>query len=167
MLIFNGSCEFFDGNWQLLMENVNCLMENINVWWKILISDGKFQFCLRKMLIFVDKLKRNCQKGPKPCSNDARRNLLSNDVDESFWDALWLELWPFEVLITVFLHFSFFRRVFVIATIFNRCTVQFAIIITNRQLLRRLVAWVMAIFVFSWKGLWKIRRQHTCMPSQS
>ena len=48
-------------------------------------------------------------KGPKPCSNDVRRNLLSNDVDESFWDALWLELWPFEVLTLVFLHFSFFH----------------------------------------------------------
>ena len=47
--------------------------------------------------------------GLKPCSNDARRNLLSNDVDESFWDALWLELWTFEVLTCVFLHFSFFQ----------------------------------------------------------
>ena len=75
----------------------------------MLIFDGKCQFCLWKMLIFVDKLKRNCQKGPKPCSNDARRNLLSNDVDESFWDALWLELWPFEVLTCVLLHFSFFQ----------------------------------------------------------
>ena len=47
--------------------------------------------------------------GLKPCSNDARRNLLSNDVDESFWDALWLELWMFEVLSAVFLHFPSFQ----------------------------------------------------------
>ena len=33
----------------------------------------------------------------------------------------------------------------------NRYVVQFAIIITNRQLLRRLVARFMAILVFSWK----------------
>ena len=28
-------------------------------------------------------------------SNEARRNLLSNERLESFWDALWLELGPF------------------------------------------------------------------------
>ena len=90
-------------------------------------------------------------QGLKPCSNDAPHNLLSNDVDESFWDALWLELWPFEVLTTVFFSLSF-RWVFVIATMFNRCVAQFAIIITNRQLLKRLVARAMASFVFSWKA---------------
>ena len=31
---------------------------------------------------------------PMP-SNEARRNLLQNEPIESFWDALWLELWPF------------------------------------------------------------------------
>ena len=31
---------------------------------------------------------------PMP-SNEARRNLLSNERLESFWDGLWLELWPF------------------------------------------------------------------------
>ena len=35
--------------------------------------------------------------------------MLSNDVDGGFWGALWLELWPFEVLTCVFLHFSFFQ----------------------------------------------------------
>ena len=30
-------------------------------------------------------------------------------MDESFWDALWLGLWTFEVLTPVFLHFSFFQ----------------------------------------------------------
>ena len=44
-----------------------------------------------------------------PRSNDARRNLLSNEPVESFWGALWLELWPFEVLTIVFLHFSSFQ----------------------------------------------------------
>ena len=28
-------------------------------------------------------------------SNEARRNLLSNERLDTFWDALWLELWPF------------------------------------------------------------------------
>ena len=28
-------------------------------------------------------------------SNEARRNLLSNERLDAFWDALWLELWPF------------------------------------------------------------------------
>ena len=46
---------------------------------------------------------------PSACSNDAQRNLLSNDVDESLWDALWLELWPFEVLTIDFVHFRFFQ----------------------------------------------------------
>ena len=27
--------------------------------------------------------------------NDSPRNLLPNRAIESFWDALWLELWPF------------------------------------------------------------------------
>ena len=27
--------------------------------------------------------------------NDRELNLLSNGAVESFWDALWLELWPF------------------------------------------------------------------------
>ena len=27
--------------------------------------------------------------------NDSPRNLLPNHAIESFWDALWLELWPF------------------------------------------------------------------------
>ena len=27
--------------------------------------------------------------------NEARRNLLSNERLDTFWDALWLELWPF------------------------------------------------------------------------
>ena len=31
---------------------------------------------------------------PMP-SNEARRNLLSNERLDTFWDALWLELWPF------------------------------------------------------------------------
>ena len=31
-------------------------------------------------------------------SNEARRNLLPNEPIESFWDALWLELWPFLVI---------------------------------------------------------------------
>ena len=31
---------------------------------------------------------------PMP-SNDARRNLLSNERLDTFWDALWLELWLF------------------------------------------------------------------------
>ena len=30
---------------------------------------------------------------PMP-SNEALRNLLSNDRLDTFWDALWLELWP-------------------------------------------------------------------------
>ena len=28
-------------------------------------------------------------------SNEVQRNLLPNEPIESFWDALWLELWPF------------------------------------------------------------------------
>ena len=28
-------------------------------------------------------------------SNEARHNLLSNERLDTFWDALWLELWPF------------------------------------------------------------------------
>ena len=31
---------------------------------------------------------------PMP-SNEARHNLLSNERLDTFWDALWLELWPF------------------------------------------------------------------------
>ena len=39
---------------------------------------------------------------PMP-SNEARRNLLSNERRDTFWDALWLELWPFlYYLATVF-----------------------------------------------------------------
>ena len=45
---------------------------------------------------------------PMP-SNEARRNLLSNRAVEGFWDALWLELWPFEVLTYAFLYFSLFQ----------------------------------------------------------
>ena len=30
---------------------------------------------------------------PMP-SNEARRNLLSNEHLDTFWEALWLELWP-------------------------------------------------------------------------
>ena len=29
------------------------------------------------------------------CKNAAQRNLLQNEHFESFWDTLWLELWPF------------------------------------------------------------------------
>ena len=39
---------------------------------------------------------------PMP-SNEARRNLLSNERLESFWDALWLELWPFLLLLLLLL----------------------------------------------------------------
>ena len=35
-------------------------------------------------------------------SNDRDGNLLSNEGLESFWDALWLELWPFLFLTLVF-----------------------------------------------------------------
>ena len=33
--------------------------------------------------------------GPQLSKNDSPRNLLPNRAIESFWDALWLELWPF------------------------------------------------------------------------
>ena len=32
---------------------------------------------------------------PQLSKNDSPRNLLPNRAIESFWDALWLELWPF------------------------------------------------------------------------
>ena len=35
---------------------------------------------------------------PMP-SNEALRNLLSNERLDTFWDALWLELWPFLYLL--------------------------------------------------------------------
>ena len=48
---------------------------------------------------------------PMP-SNEARRNLLQNEPIESFWDALWLELWPFLYLLQnlVELHADAFKR---------------------------------------------------------
>ena len=32
---------------------------------------------------------------PQSSKNDTPRNLLPKPAIESFWDALWLELWPF------------------------------------------------------------------------
>ena len=69
---------------------------------------GKVNFFMENF-DFYKKSGEKLSKGPKPCSNGARHNLLSNDVDESFWDALWLELWPFEVLTIVILHSYFFQ----------------------------------------------------------
>ena len=48
-----------------------------------------------------------------------------------------------------FFRFPRFRWVFVTATKSNRCVAQFAIILTNRQLLRRLVARVMTNLLFN------------------
>ena len=56
-----------------------------------------------------------------------------------------LKFWPL-----FFFMFLRFRWVFLTATRLKRCVVQFATIITNRHVLRRLVARAMAIFVFLW-----------------
>ena len=107
-------------------------------------------YFLLKMLIFVDKLKGQnhvqtmhgtiCYRmmwtraSGTPCGSSYGR----------------LKFW-----LLFFLIFLSFKWVFVIATIFNRCMVQFPIIITNRQLLPRLVAGIMAIIICSRKGLSK------------
>ena len=41
-------------------------------------------------------------------SNEARRNLLSNERLDTFWDGLWLELWPFLYFRCKMLYTSFY-----------------------------------------------------------
>ena len=67
---------------------------------------------------------------PMP-SNEGRRNLLSNERLDTFWDTLWLELWPF-----------------LYADAFKRSAAQFATELTDRQLLGHPVARAAAVFVF-------------------
>ena len=116
-------------------------------------------------------------------SNEARRDLLSNERLDTCWDALWLELWPFLYFIVesrriacrclqtkrgaiccrmnrsrasgTLCGSSYGRFCFLLqnlieshADAFKRRPTQFAIEWRSRKLLGRLVARVMAIFVF-------------------
>ena len=65
-------------------------------------------FCiLCSFLLFLSLSGRFSSLGPIP--NESLRNLLQNERLESFWDALWLELWPFLSFYVVFNIFVSFQ----------------------------------------------------------
>ena len=78
-------------------------------------------------------------------SNEVRRNLLPDEPIESFWDALWLELWP------VFCFTVESRRIACRCLQTERGAICYRR--TDRELLGRPVARYSAVFLFGWVTL--------------